>query len=135
MILYDFMKKGVPNYEKLLPNFKEDIVLCGQCLPGITTQGDRVSPGAIHGHFLSARPPPPPPSNTSPISGCSLARWLDASILVRAAILRRYREGKRDAEQPVSHSESADKIRDSPGLVGLLSDSLDHQLRPTHLRE
>ena len=53
------MKKGVPNYEKLLPNFKENIVLCGQCLPGITTQGDRVSPGAIHGHFLSARPPPP----------------------------------------------------------------------------
>ena len=56
--------------------------------------------------------------HTSPISDCSLALWLDAGMLVRAAILRRCREGKRDAEQLVSHSEPADKIRDPPGLVG-----------------
>ena len=65
--------------------------------------------------------------HTSPVSDCSLALWLGAGMLVRAAILRRCREGKRDAEQLVSHSEPADKIRDPPGFCWLLSDSLDHQ--------
>ena len=58
MILYDFMKKGVPSYERLLPNFKEDVVLCGQWSTWYhQSRWARFTWGnIIHGHFLSARP-------------------------------------------------------------------------------
>ena len=115
---------------------------------------ERDSPGAV-GHFLSTRPPPthlpgrwprpcavagsgilvgqpswnvkqplqlPPP----PPALCSLTLWLGAV----------YRSGsdpeviigngfQEDAQQLVSRSEPADKIRVFPDFVGLLSDSPD----------
>ena len=138
MILYDFMKEGVPSYERLLPR-----KIC--VMWAVVYLAPPVKVSAFHLGQYNPRPLSICKTHnhhhhhhhqhTSPVSDCSLALWLGAGMLVRAAILRRCREGKRDAEQLVSHSEPADKIRDPPGLVGLLSDSLDHQLRPTHLRE
>ena len=72
------MKKGVPNYEKLLPNFKEDVVLCGQWFTWHhQSRWARFTWGnIIHGHFLSARPPPPPPSTHLP------GQWLQPGAVV-----------------------------------------------------